>query len=307
KAITEKRLTWEDIYVKTKRVLLAKYNLGMNKEQKVILNNLTDDLNSKTNAIRYKIAKETMTVLSQAGTKASGTDYAEIPLHSNMKVAYVGIGAAQLNPFGQRMKDDLNADVFLYSWKDGDDKAEEMFETIEKNKYDAVVVGIHDFSNRPANNYGITKASFALWRKLNLIKTVTVVFGNVLATQNYCDAYTLVAAHQDDNISQEAAADLVEGRTGATGKLPVRVCSFAAGFGIDIPGPEKKSTATTPDKFYTVDSIVNDAIAQKAFPGCVVLAIKDGEIIYDKAFGNTQFENGSPVSLENIYDLASVT
>ena len=52
---------------------------------------------------------------------------------------------------------------------------------------------------------------------------------------------------------------------------------------------------------------MNDAIAQKAFPGCVVLAIKDGEIIYDKAFGNTQFENGSPVSLENIYDLASVT
>lgn len=307
KAISEKRLTWEDVYVKTKRVLLAKYNLGMNKEQRVSLNNLTDDLNSKTNAIRYKIAKETMIVLSQAGMKASRNDYAEIPLRKKMKIAYVGIGTEQLNAFGKRMKEDMNADVFLYSWKDGDDRTEEIFETIEKNKYDAVVVGIHDFSNRPANNYGITRASFALWRKLNFIKTITVVFGNVLATQNYCDAYTLVAAHQDDNISQEAAADLVEGKTGASGKLPVRVCSYAAGHGFDITGPEKKTAVITPDKFYAVDSIVNDAIAQKAFPGCVVLAIKDGEIIYDKAFGNTQFENGSPVSLENIYDLASVT
>jgi hypothetical protein len=45
----------------------------------------------------------------------------------------------------------------------------------------------------------------------------------------------------------------------------MRVCSYAAGFGIDIPGPGKKAAATSIDKFYQVDSIVNDAIAQKAF------------------------------------------
>ena len=43
----------------------------------------------------------------------------------------------------------------------------------------------------------------------------------------------------------------------------------------------------------TIDSIVTDAIAQKAFPGCVVLAVKNGEIIYDKAFGNYAIRQAS--------------
>jgi beta-N-acetylhexosaminidase len=206
------------------------------------------------------------------------------------------------------MKEDLNADVFLYSWKDGDDKTEEIFEAVGTDKYDAVIVGIHDFSNRPANSYGITRASLALWRKLNFIKTITVVFGNVLAAQNYCDAYTLVAAHQDDPITQQVAADLIEGKTGASGKLPVRVCSYPAGFGIDVSGPEKKTSLNKSRyNLSAVDSIVNDAISQKTFPGCVVLAARNGEIIYHKAFGSYQYDNASPVSLESIYDLASVT
>jgi beta-N-acetylhexosaminidase len=211
KAISSKKLSWSNIYAKVKRVLLSKYQLGLNGVQSVSLNNLLNDLNSKTDVIRYEVAKESIIVLSQAGMKASRNDYAEIPLKAKAKIAYVGIGTSQLNAFGRRMKEDLNADVFFYSWKDGDDKTEEIFEAVGTDKYDAVVVGIHDFSNRPANNYGITRASFALWRKLNFIKTITVVFGNVLAAQNYCDAYTLVAVHQDDNITQQVAVNYLFG------------------------------------------------------------------------------------------------
>jgi beta-glucosidase-like glycosyl hydrolase/CubicO group peptidase (beta-lactamase class C family) len=309
KAIKDKRLTWDEVYIKTRKVLLAKYNLGLYKEQKISLQNLTEDLNSQTNAIRYKVAKEAVTVLSQAGLKASRSDYAAMPLKAGTKIAYVGIGASQVTPFGKRMKENFDADIYLYSWKDGDEKTEEVYEAILKNKYDAVVVGIHDFSYRPANNYGITRASLALWRKLNFIKTITVVFGNVLAAQNYCEAYTLVAAHQDDNVFQQVAADLVEGKIGSSGKLPVRVCSYAAGTGIEIQPYAEKKTSTKPagEKFYKIDSIIKDAIEQKAFPGCVVMALKDGEIIYNKAFGKTQYETGNAVSLENIFDLASVT
>jgi CubicO group peptidase (beta-lactamase class C family) len=57
----------------------------------------------------------------------------------------------------------------------------------------------------------------------------------------------------------------------------------------------------------SIDSIVADAIAQKAFPGCVVLATKDGEIIFNKAYGTYTFDDTKPVTLESIYDLASVT
>ncbi len=135
-----------------------------------------------------------------------------------------------------------------------------------------------------------------------------MVFGNVLATANFCNANTLIACHQDDNITRQVAADLLKGKISASGKLPVRVCNFNAGYGIDVaavekPGPLEKRAIMA----QTIDSIVTDAIAQKAFPGCVVLAVKDGEIIYDKAYGNYSFDSSQPVTLESIYDLASVT
>jgi hypothetical protein len=156
------------------------------------------------------------------------------------------------------------------------------------------VIGIHNFSNRPANNYGITNSSLSLWRRLNKANSITLVFGNVLAAANYCAANTLIACHQDDNITRQVAADLLKGKNSASGKLPVRVCNFTAGYGIDVAAVEK--TNPSMKKVWmaqTIDSIVTDAISQKAFPGCVVLAVKDGEIIYDKAFGSYAIDKPS--------------
>jgi CubicO group peptidase (beta-lactamase class C family) len=62
-----------------------------------------------------------------------------------------------------------------------------------------------------------------------------------------------------------------------------------------------------PKKLLKIDSIVNDAIAQKAIPGAVVLAARNGKIVYEKAFGHLTYENTLPVYPETIYDLASVT
>ncbi len=73
----------------------------------------------------------------------------------------------------------------------------------------------------------------------------------------------------------------------------------------------QNSTAIDPtssySQFYKIDSIASDAIAHKAFPGCVVLAAKDGQVIYHKAFGHNEYEASPAVTLDDIYDLASVT
>jgi CubicO group peptidase (beta-lactamase class C family) len=56
-----------------------------------------------------------------------------------------------------------------------------------------------------------------------------------------------------------------------------------------------------------IDSIVNKALAEKAYPGCNVLIAKDGKIIFQKAYGYHTFDNRTPESTDDIYDLASVT
>lgn len=57
-----------------------------------------------------------------------------------------------------------------------------------------------------------------------------------------------------------------------------------------------------------VDNIINRAIKDKAFPGCVVLVWKEGKIIYEKPFGHFTYEiNSREVQKNTIYDLASLT
>ncbi|HWR31899.1 MAG TPA: glycoside hydrolase family 3 N-terminal domain-containing protein, partial [Chitinophagaceae bacterium] len=305
KAIEEKRLRWDDINAKVKKVLAAKFQLGLNQWKPIDTSNLLSDLNAKADAIRYEVAQKTITVLAKASHTSSRNDYADIPLKKGQKIAYVGIGTNKANVFAKRLKDDFNADLFFFSYKDSTDKAADILKAVPKDgKYDAIIVGIHDYSNRPAGNYNITPAAIELWKKLNFIKTVTMVFGNVLATKNFCNAWTLVDCYQDDDITQQAAADLLNGKFEATGKLPIRVCNFKSGDGIVKAEGEPVHSFS---KLMAVDSIVTDAIAQKAFPGCVVLAVHNGEIIYHKAFGNYKYEPSAPMSYESIFDLASVT
>jgi beta-N-acetylhexosaminidase len=304
-AITDKKLSWADIDAKVKKVLMAKYKLGLNEWKPVDTTNLLNDLNAKTDAIRYEVAQKSITVLAKASQAASRNDYADIPLKKGQKIAYIGIGSSMLNNFGKRLQEDFNADVFLFSYKDSSDKAAEILKAVPRDgKYDAIVVGIHDFSNRPSNNYNISPAAIELWKNLNFIKTVTMVFGNVLATGNFCQAWTLVDCYQDDEITQQAAADLLQGKLNASGKLPVRVCNFRFGDGI-VRG--KGEPVHSFSNLAAIDSIALDAIARKAFPGCVVLAVHDGEIIYHKAFGNYEYEPSPPMRYESIFDLASVT
>ncbi len=56
-----------------------------------------------------------------------------------------------------------------------------------------------------------------------------------------------------------------------------------------------------------VDSIALDGIQKHAFPGCVILAAKDGKIFYEKAFGTHTYQDPSPTLVDDVFDLASVT
>jgi beta-N-acetylhexosaminidase len=42
-------------------------------------------------------------------------------------------------------------------------------------------------------------------------------------------------------------------------------------------------------------------------PGCVFLAIKEGKLIYEKAYGNYFYDKIAPVNLNSVFDVASVT
>jgi CubicO group peptidase (beta-lactamase class C family) len=60
--------------------------------------------------------------------------------------------------------------------------------------------------------------------------------------------------------------------------------------------------------FNEVDSVLDKAITDHAFPGAVVLIWKDGNTIYEKPFGNFTYNSKSPKMInQTIFDLASLT
>jgi len=296
-AVKKKRLKEKEIDEKVRKVLEAKYDLGMNKTQFVDTTNLLADLNAETEEMNKAVARNVVTVLRNEANL--------LPFRTNNKIAYVGIGTASVNTFGKRLVQDMNTDTFTFSYKDDAAKMNSLLQQIRSNKYDAVIIGIHDFSFRIANNYNISKDALALWNALQSEKAITFLFGNVYAAKNFCTARTLVAMHQDDAVFQHAAADFLRGSFTALGKLPVSVCTIPYGTGLAIRNLATKGTTAA---WLTIDSIVNDAMARKAFPGAVVMAVHNGEIKYHKAFGNYEFDKKSlPVNLESIYDVASVT
>jgi CubicO group peptidase (beta-lactamase class C family) len=232
---------------------------------------------------------------------------------SKKRIAYLGIGLSGDNDFARRMRNDYQAHVYYFDYSMDSVKAAATLELL-RNRYDVVIVGLHNYARFPAGNFGISKPAFWLLQKVQQQnKTVVMVFGNPYVIKNFCDAKTLVACYEDDNITENTGADLLNGKFTAMGKLPVSICAaFPYGAGIVVankllPTVEASSLGFDPKKLLVLDSISKEAIAKMAFPGCVVLVARDGKIFYEKAFGHLTYDKTEVVYPETLYDLASVT
>ena len=293
KAIDDKKITWQEIDDKVKKVLNAKYHLGLSRWKLVDTTNLLRDLNARTDEIRYRVARQTITLVKNKITKYLATP----------KIAYVAIGLSSPTPFGKALQSRRGTETFNFSYADNAAKAQSILEKIRSGNYDEVVVSVSGYSLRPANNYGITPESIDFFNQLQQFNTKNFVFGNVLAIKNFFAAPHLVACYQDDDITQYTAADLYNGEITAKGYLPVSIGEFKYGYSAFVPRPNLAS-----NNFYKVDSIVNDALDKGAFTGAVVLAAKDGKILYQKPYGHYLFNPSSQrMKTESIFDLASVT
>lgn len=329
KAFKHKQLSKKDIYARVKKVLLAKYNLGLNHIVPIETENIVTDLNLQTKKINQLLANNALTLLRKTNSEI-------LPLRSGKKVAYIGIGINKENVFAARLKNDYAADEYYFKSTMGkNDTAKETIEpqpgvsvsdtkanvtaalqlinTIKEKNYDVLVIGLHNYSRRPANNFGISNSAIYLMNELQKSNnSISLVFGNPYAIKNLCNAPNLLACYEDDEITQNTAADWLLGKVQAKGKLTVTVCdNLKYGDGIVynnyFPVVVPETVGMSSDKLATIDSIASDAIAKGAFPGCVVLAAKDGKIVYHKGFGFTDFTKKEPVSKEMVYDLASVT
>jgi len=306
-AIKENKLGWNDIDLHVKKVLLAKYQYGLANNKPVNTYHITEDLNEKIPAVKKMVAENALTLLRNDEPLLF-----PLPVNTKKRVAYIGFGLTQDNAFAQRMRTDYKAHTYYFDYKSDSLRAASLLQFI-KNRYDIVVIGLHNYARYPANNFGISSTAQTLIVQLQQqFSTITLAFGNPYAIKNFCAAKTLIACYDDDDIVQQTAADLLNGRFTARGRLPVTVCpSLAYGAGISpvrlMPEVAPAMEGLNAVKLNVIDSIANDGIKKHAFPGCVVMVAKDGKIVFDKSYGYLTYDSLQPVYRETIYDMASVT
>lgn len=305
KAIRSKKLKWSDLDQRVRKVLHAKYRSGLASWKPIELKNLTEDLNREVPAMRRRVAEHAITLLRNE-------DPSIFPLAKGRRVAYVGFGLNKDNAFAEHLREDYDAHVYYFDYKLDSSKVQPVLDLF-KGRYDVVVIGFHSAGRFPAGNFGISGAAIDLLKGLQAQhKAITMVFGNPYITKNFCDSRVLLECYEDDSITHQTAADLLNGRFTPKGKLPVSICAeLKAGAGIInmrlLPEVRPEDLGFNVPKLLQIDSIVNDAIRAHAIPGAVVLIAKDGKIAFDKAYGYQTYDSIEPVYPETIYDLASVT
>jgi beta-N-acetylhexosaminidase len=310
-AIAKGQIPLADIYAKCKKVLVTKYLYRSANATPVKTGNLHYRLNYETHGLRKAIAKEAITLLSDK-------DSAFFPLHADKQlknIAYLGVGISADNVFSTRMKRDYKATCFYIDYNADSSKINAVLASLTTYQY--VIVGMHNIGRYPSNNFGLSKSNIELVNMLQQTtpskqQTILFVFGNPYSISNFCNARNLVACYEDDGITQDIAADILKGELKYHGHIPVTVCEkYAYGTGITsdhlLPMASAQEVHLDSIKLLRIDSLADDAIAQHATPGCVVMVLKDGKIAYHKAFGKLDYDRPDSVNLQTIYDIASVT
>lgn len=147
------------------------------------------------------------------------------------------------------------------------------------------------------------------------IKDVIVAGLGDLQDLKMLDSAPVPIVWSSENSSAEAQheAQLIFGGIAASNQLNETVSSnFKAGSAyktvktrIGYLNPAQAGISS--NALDSIDLIAAEAIREKATPSAVVLVIKDGNVIFNKAYGSHTYDGRERTSVSDIYDLASLT
>ncbi len=306
KALKEGRLPADEFEAKVKKVLAAKYRLGLTSPQQVSLTNVREDVTDYTaQALNRKLIENAITAVRNNNNL--------LPLNTMGNYASISIGKGSKSDF-QKKLGQLSDMPHRYTNNDiGSSERNSLVEEFKSK--DVVIISFHDLNKSAKSRYGIRSSALELIEDLSkYTKVVVVNFGSPYALAQFDNVKWLIEAYEENEVTEEVSAGAIFGITRMTGRLPV-TASDKAKFGdgintasLDIMNevaPEKVGFNAT--RLAVIDDIAEEAIRTGATPSIQILVAKNGKIAYQKAYGYHTYNKNIPAQKDDIYDLASVT
>ena len=310
-AISKGEISQNEIDLRCRKILMAKKWCGLNQRQLINTKGLYNDLNKfSSQFLCREMAEQAVTVLKNENSM--------LPLQrlDTLKIAALAIGGKKENVFQQRMN--LYSPMTLFSIQ-RDAKNVELDTLLNRLKnFNLVILSLHNVSQKPTNNFSLGAIDFKILEAIQKMgkKVVIDLFGpayalDVIPGIEKCN--TVILSYEEQDYLEDLSAQLIFGGITAFGKLPVSTKNWKAGIGLSTSAPIRFKY-TMPEEIgfsrkaiAKIDSIVSNAMLEKAFPGCQVFIALNGKVIYQQSYGFFTYENKRAVKNNDLYDIASVT
>lgn len=221
KAIRHKRITWDRINQSVKKVLIAKYWLGLDNIKPLSTTNVISDLHRpEAIGLNQRLANAAVTVL-KSDSLIKALDFTK-------KTAIVSIGVSELSTFQKVLKPAFSNSINFVLSKNA--TPEDLLNVSKELKsYDQVIVGIHDLRKRPQSVLDYNTNLKLFITDLAQMNSIISVFANpytIAGLPGIEQSKTLLVNYQHSEDLQKAAAGVITSQLKASGSLPVTINAF---------------------------------------------------------------------------------
>ena len=300
--ISEERLSYS-----VKKILKAKYKVGLNNFLQISKTNLYNDLNSLENKIlNEELVEKAITVVKNNDNM--------LPI-KNLKnsIGYLNFGNDNYMAFF----DELTKYSKIDNLDEIDILKTESESFIESN-YKTIIIGVHANSETPWKSYNLKKEEIIFINRISKkVNVILNIFGSPYMLnkfKNIKNINGIIISYQNSKVFQKKSAQLIFGAIESTGILPVSIGKlFSAGQGLELNKINRlsyglpESVNLRSEKLNKIDSLAQIAIDSSMTPGMQILVAKNGKVVYDKNFGYLTYKKKQRVNHNTIYDIASLT
>ncbi len=299
-------LSEDRINESVRKILLAKYKVGLHQYQPIDTLNLVEELNTVQDEILHRdLVKASMTVIKNKKKILPVED-----LEKNKKIAYVALGDDSGDDFLNILR------KYTKITKVSGEKLDKIVNELED--FDLVIIGYHKSNKHPWKSYKFSNQELVWLHEIaRKNKTILSVFASpysLLDVKSYNNLEGILVAYQNSKKAQEIAAQTIFGAIAANGKLPVSIKKeFPVGTGFTTKNLQRlqytipEEVGMSSDKLSKIDSVAEVVLKEKMAPGLQVLVARKGKVIYEKSFGFHTNKKKDTVRNSDLYDVASLT